>query len=379
MENPPPISFPMDNPEPKEDYLNLKPCITKQINNYTLNISNDENYIYFILYDKNDEFNYYSHQMTLSDFQDLSRYFSICEDIKEVLDSLKLIHNKFDNKEKLYSMEIDNNNIIYNTSSQIGKQFKFTIKLEKNEKDKDEIIKSLLEKIKNLENKNNEILIPKNENQKKIINFFDKLKLELNKLEIELINNNEIFNINENMINEIIEKIKINKQKFKFKFDANQYNILNNTIIKKTEERASYYFCVVDTLIQKNSIYSYKLKIINYHEKENCDLYIGFCPSNIDINKGYFDYVKKSLMLTLGKKKFVRLLFDNEFDINLKNPIKSGNIIESFINRQTGKIKFLINDDEIGEYDYSKYINNEIDLVPGFILFNKDDSVELIE
>ena len=84
-------------------------------------------------------------------------------------------------------------------------------------------------------------------------------------------------------------------------------------------------------------------------------------------------------MLVLGKKKFVRLLNNNKFDINLKNPLKSGDIIESSINRQTGKIKFVVNDEEIGLYDYTKYINNDIDLLPGFIIYNKDDSIELIE
>ena len=82
-------------------------------------------------------------------------------------------------------------------------------------------------------------------------------------------------------------------------------------------------------------------------------------------------------MLVLGKKKFVRLLNNNKFDINLKNPLKSGDIIESSINRQTGKIKFVVNDEEIGLYDYTKYINNDIDLLPGFIIYNKDDSIEL--
>ena len=34
MENPPPLAYQMETPEPNENYLNFKPCIVTQINNY---------------------------------------------------------------------------------------------------------------------------------------------------------------------------------------------------------------------------------------------------------------------------------------------------------------------------------------------------------
>ena len=246
-------------------------------------------------------------------------------------------------------------------------------------------IKSSLEKVKSMDKE------WENNNLNKCINNCIVIENEIEK--INLINQqitkcigNDTSKIhffpNDNSINEILDNIKkfgkidILSNNFKFRecpkgLNAARIYIVsgeNKNILTKTGTGSDFAGTICEKELDKIiDIHRWKIKILKTKGKE---INVGiasddFNPSNPHWNKGYFLYCKQSFLYSVtysGKNKNIKKV-DNEVIVEL--------------NMKTKTLKFIIDgDDKIVAFTD---IPTEKPLYPAVILYDKDDSVEIIK
>jgi hypothetical protein len=246
-------------------------------------------------------------------------------------------------------------------------------------------IKSSLEKVKSMDKE------WENNNLNKCINNCIVIENEIEK--INLINQqitkcigNDTSKIhffpNDNSINEILDNIKkfgkidILSNNFKFRecpkgLNAARIYVVsgeNKNILTKTGTGSDFAGTICEKELDKIiDIHRWKIKILKTKGKE---INVGiasndFNPSNPHWNKGYFLYCKQSFLYSVtysGKNKNIKKV-DNEVIVEL--------------NMKTKTLKFIIDgDDKIVAFTD---IPTEKPLYPAVILYDKDDSVEIIK
>ena len=68
----------------------VKPSINEETQDCSMNIYKINNFVVFVVTDKNDLFNCYIASLTLENFKLLSKYFYVCDDLGDILKISKL-------------------------------------------------------------------------------------------------------------------------------------------------------------------------------------------------------------------------------------------------------------------------------------------------
>lgn len=126
----------------------FKPSINEETQDCSMNIYKINNFLVFVVTDKNDLFNCYIASLTLENFKLLSKYFYVCDDLGDILKSIEAIHNNRKSRNNEYVVKFSNDKIYYKTLLYTGKILEFEIKLNKYNKNKDAIIEQLEKKLK---------------------------------------------------------------------------------------------------------------------------------------------------------------------------------------------------------------------------------------
>ena len=347
---------------------NMKPLIIEETKDYSMSIFKYENFLAFLVVDKKEESTYYLAVLTLDNFKSLSKYFFLCEDLGEILKSIEIIHDNQKKGIKDYNVLIGKEKICYKTILYTGKVLEFQIMLNKYIKNKDMMIHDLKTQLKYYQ-RNGEIIQPKDENQKKIREFFDEIRKEINKKEQELFSRNEDFKFNAGLLNSINNLIKNSYYYFDIKFKPNDNFKVENNEIKKIGESSLNCCCVGDSVIPKNIIASYKIKIKNFQNHTGSDFVIGFGKSELSENINLSNMVD----LDVG----YRAIYYNSnkiMSLNYSNKLKLGDIIEAIMDLNTGTVEFKVNELSVGKIE----INKNIDYVPAIMIYSKDDVLELV-
>ena len=266
---------------PMEQFLKISLDEKLKIDNklYSLKIGLDKQNKNIIFYVENNSFisdEFYYSYLDFNAFLSLGRIFKICLNIEEVLKGFLFIHQNINESKSGFNVTLNmkNNNesciIKYSYLLFTGSE-DFEITLSKIEKDKDNIIKSLKNKINDYEcNWLNEYY--KEEYQNKIIIIFKEIhhiSNEIGKKLLEKANENnylELINKSRKDLSEYINSGYLSKYSnfiFSWKDGGNNYNLENfNKKIIKTGGNASNCTVIGDRIIPKNSINEWKIKII---------------------------------------------------------------------------------------------------------------------
>ena len=306
--------------------------------------------------------------------------------IKKIFDEIK---NNINTREKQLLLEIDN-------------QFNDVFC-------RDDIIKeseNLPEKIKNCIDKGNNINKKWNlKNTELNILINECLDIDKKVNEINMINNN-IKKLDQNFTTRIkfkpgIEKIKIFNDDIKtfgeiyqiknyFNYSFKPYP-LNATINERRKYQISgendtkniitkngpdgWMGTICENILDKPIIYRWKIKIL---KTQNKHIMVGIAPNNFDINLsdynncGYYYYFNNSTLYSGPPYSYYG---ENSFLSKLNDDIDNNEII-IIANLKKRTLKFIINGEDKG--DSYKDIPDDKPLSPAVILYNQNDSVEII-
>ena len=201
--------------------------------------------------------------------------------------------------------------------------------------------------------------------------------------------NNDIkFEPEEININNFLEQIKsfgkIYNIENTFKFNKCPINISNNKkyIVKGEKENIitkigefNWIGITCEPKLKESKEYKWKIKILKSEYK---NIMFGAAPYDFDINTSFYD--KYGWYMFCFKDYSHPKLFSgppNNYNGLVTNLNKLNNEVEIVLDINKRSLKFIIDNDDKGE----SYKNIPIDkpIVPIVFLYNKDDSVEIIE
>ena len=209
------------------------------------------------------------------------------------------------------------------------------------------------------------------------IESINKMNQIINKYNSKEQTNSKIhLNLNEDWLNDFLNKIKelgeITHRNLNLKLLKNQKEIASTTkgdndiILTKINTENKYYGVIIDSILEENNIYKWKIKKINSFSGH---ILVGIEPSDLKNNtndkKLYLDFYDSSINSKFPN--FSQCLFGPS------ETIKKEVII--IININKSNIKFII--------DNSREINSYMSFNKSFFLvvylYHTDDSVEIIE
>ena len=248
-------------------------------------------------------------------------------------------------------------------------------------------IKTLLEKGKNIEKNPNDLKLNylindciNIENNIKYINIINKKIKECNSNELNY------YICKEDEVNKLFDLIKIkigykNKninKEFTFKkcpkniFENRKFSITGDSdnIFTKISDKDGWMGTFCEKQLDKSKEYKWKVKIL----KTLCkNIMVGVVPIDIDINNlsssyGWYYYLAYSSLYSGKPHLYVGK------ETNLSKP---KNEIIIIMNMNKGTLKFIINNEDKGD----SYTNIPLDkpIAPAVLLYNKNDSVEIVE
>ena len=224
-------------------------------------------------------------------------------------------------------------------------------KIKSNEKKLDLLNKALIDinKINESLNKNDigldETFLSKND--KNINNVYD----EINKYkkEIELQENN--FTYDENILNEIIDKINNfgkfdnNSKYLKFNWKSGpNYSLSNNNNIATKINGGNSYNCNIlgNIILPKNKVNKWRVKINTKKSNTTWDILIGVGPSDLDQNNE--NLYSRTWTLICEFPAMSIQSASPTYAFKNKSKVKEGDIVEIIVDMIKGELSFTVND-----------------------------------
>ena len=223
----------------------------------------------------------------------------------------------------------------------------------------------------------NEINIINNNIKKLDTNYNTRIRFKPETEEIKLFNENiknfgEIYQI-KNYFNYSFKPYPLNitmleKRLYQISGENDSKNILTKT------GPDGWMGTICENVLDKSQIYRWKIKIL---QTQNRHIMVGIAPNDFDINLsdynncGYYYYFYNSTLYSGPPYSYYG---ENSFLSKLKDNIDNEVVIIANLKNRT--LKFIINGEDKG--DSYKDIPDDKPLSPAVILFNQNDSIEII-
>ena len=256
-------------------------------------------------------------------------------------------------------------------------------KIKSNEKKLDLLNKALIDinKINESLNKNDvgldETFLKKND--KNINNVND----EINKYKKEIELQEDNFTYDENILNEIIDKINNfgkfdnNSKYLKFNWKSGpNYSLSNNNNIATKINGGNSYNCNIlgNIILPKNKVSKWRVKINRMKSNWVGDILIGVGPSDLDQNTK--DLYSQTWTLICGYPAVSIKQGNPTYSFKNKSKVKEGDIVEIIVDMIKGELSFTVNDIFYGVGCNIPLDNN---LSPFVLIHDEGESIELID
>ena len=256
-------------------------------------------------------------------------------------------------------------------------------KIKSNEKKLVLLNKALIDinKINESLNKNDvgldETLLSKND--KNINNVYD----EINKYKKEIELQEDNFTYEENILNEIIDKINNfgkfdnNSKYLKFNWKSGpNYSLSNNNNIATKINGGNGYNCNIlgNKILPKNKVSKWRIKLNTKKSNMTWDILIGVGPSDLDQNNE--NLYSRTWTLICEFPAMSIQSGSPTYAFKNKSKVKEGDIVEVIVDLIKGELSFTVNDIF---YGIGCKIPLDINLSPFVLIYVEGESIELID